>query len=46
MENIEKPKEEIKTLETIINEGYQWHNGLCTIIVDLCKRIKALEDKQ
>ena len=34
----------VKSLEDIIKEGYGWHNGLCTIVVDLCKRVKELED--
>lgn len=35
-----------KSLEDIIKEGYNWHNGFCTIIVDLCKRVKELEDNK
>ena len=35
----------VKSLEDIIKEGYNWYNGLCTIIVDLCKRVKELEDE-
>jgi hypothetical protein len=34
-----------KNLKEIIDEGYNWHNGLSTIIVDLCKRIVVLEDE-
>ena len=37
-------EEHIKSLQEIITEGYNWQNGLSTIIVDLCKRIKELED--
>ena len=36
----------VKSLEDIIKEGYNWHNGLCTIVIDLCKRVKDLEDKE
>ena len=36
----------VKSLEEIIREGYNWNDGLCTIIIDLCKRVKELEDKQ
>jgi len=36
--------EQVKSLQDIINEGYNWNNGLCTILVDLCKRVKELED--
>lgn len=39
-------EENIKSLTEIITEGYNWQNGLSTIIVDLCKRVKDLEDKQ
>lgn len=36
--------ENVKSLQDIIKEGYNWNNGLCTILVDLCKRVKELED--
>lgn len=38
-------KKEIKSLQDIVKEGYNWHDGLVTIIVDLCKKVKVLEDK-
>lgn len=36
----------VRSLEEIITDGYKWHDGLSTIVVDLCKRVKVLEDKK
>ena len=34
-----------KTLKEIIDSGFDWQSGVCTILVDLCKRVVELENK-
>ncbi len=41
---MENTEEKIKSLKDIVTEGYNWQTGLSTIIVDLCKRVKDLEE--
>lgn len=38
----DEPK--VKSLSEILEEGYNWHKGLSTIIVDMCTRVSKLEE--
>jgi hypothetical protein len=38
-------EEKSKTLKEIIDSGFDWQSGVCTILVDLCKRVQELEKK-
>ena len=45
---MDEPKitEVSKSLQDILKEGFNWQSGLSTVIVDLLKRVDALEKKQ